>query len=459
MKSEPLQITKDNPLKVFLTFSIPSVLGLLAVSSAETVDAIFVGNYAGASSLAAINMVMPFFYFVFGFGVMIISGSGVRCGKYKGEGKDQAASAIFTRTVIVLAIICIIITFAGTVLSEQLVGLLGANKDLTAESSLYLRTISFFTLFFLGSFALSVFVRVDGRPVFSSVGMIAGAACNLVLDYWLVAHLGMGLKGAALATGGSQIVSFIIQLSHFISAKSNLRFELNQGRWSELWKACYNGLSELTNEISAGIVVLIFNWIMISRMGVSGVAAFSVINYTLGFGIMISYGISDSILPIISTNYGAGHPERIRSFLIISGSHIFGLGVTLFSLLAYFPEQMIDVFLESDELATAKIALEFTGAMKWVFLFVGLNMIFSAYHTAMHRPMESAAIALLRSLILPVSALVLLPTILGDPGIYFALPLAEFITLMIALVMFIKNRPSILMKRLFQTDPILPDSA
>ncbi len=444
MKSEKIEITGDNPLKVFLYFSIPSVLGLLAVSSAETVDAIFVGNYSGSASLAAINLVIPFFFFIFGFAVMIVMGSAVRCGKYMGEGNTIAASAIFAKTMIVLVIFCVIITITGTLFSEGIVGWLGANDILIAESSLYLRYISVFTLFFLGAFALSVFVRVDGRPILSSVGLIVGAACNFVLDWWLVAVLGMGVKGAAIATGSSQIISFLILMSHFVSSKSSLKFILNHGSWKEVWQACYNGLSEFTNEISVGIVVLIFNWMMISRMGVSGVAAFSVINYTLSFGMMLSYGISDSILPIISTNYGAQLPDRIRSFLLIACSVTIGLGIILFSLLALFPEQMIDVFLEPDELATARIALEFTVIVKWAFLFSGLNMILSAYHTAMHKPMESAVIALFRSLALPVAALTILPAFLGNFGIYVAIPLAEVITLLVALFLFLKNRPSVL---------------
>ncbi len=457
MKLEKLDVTRGNPLKVFLTFSIPSVIGLLSASSAETIDAIFVGNYAGSASLAAVNLVIPFFFFVFGFAVMIVTGSSVRCGKYMGEGNPKAASAIFTRTMIVLGACCVVITIAGTLFSRQIVAFLGANKELTEESALYLWTISLFTLFFLCSYGLSVFVRVDGRPVLSSVGMVIGSISNFVLDFWLIAVLDMGVKGAAIATGGAQIISFLILLFHFFTDKSSLKFELNWGRWGEIFKACYNGLSEFTNEMSAGIVVLIFNWIMISRMGVSGVAGYSVINYTLGIGIMVSYGFSDSLLPIVSTHLGAKMPERINRFLIISSILVFGLGLVLFTLLAFFPDHMIDVFLEPEELSAASIALEFIVLVKWSFLFIGINLILTAYHTAMHRPMESAIIALFRSLILPVSALLVLPKLLDNTGIYLVIPLSEFITLLIAVALFIRNRPSKLIARPVSTDILEKD--
>lgn len=445
-----LDILKDHPIKVFFYYCIPGVLALVAVSSAQTVDAIFVGNYSGSASLAAINLVIPFFYFIFGFGVMIVTGSAVRCGKYIGEEKSVAASAIFTKTMIVLCIACLIVTFTGLVIPDEIVRLLGANDVLMAESSLYLRYISAFILFFLISFALSVFVRVDGRPILSSVGIIAGALGNLVLDGWLVAYLDMGVKGAAIGTGASQIISFFILLSHFFSSKNSLKFIFNAGGWKEIFQSCYNGLSELTNELSVGIVVLLFNWIMISRLGVEGVAAFSVINYTLAFGLMLSYGISDSILPIISTNFGAQLAGRIRYFLITALTSVFVLGTVFFFLLAMLPEQMIDIFLEPDEITTAQLALEFTDIVKWAFLFSGLNMVLSAYHTAMHKPMESVAIALIRSLILPVGAIIILPKYLGNLGIYLAIPLSEFISLLVALILFLKNRPSALVTHSFR---------
>jgi len=240
------------------------------------------------------------------------------------------------------------------------------------------------------------------------------------------------------------VASFLLLASHYFSSACHLNFVWSGKGWKELLRACYNGLSEFTNEISIGVLVLLFNWVMVNKMGVAGVAAFSVINYTLSFGIMLSYGISDALLPLISTNFGARHPGRINSFVLIASGTVVGIGILLFSLLALFPVQMIDVFLEPGEIETTQIAVEFITIAKWAFLFSGVNMVFSAYHTAMHKPVESAAIAILRSLILPVTGLFLLPVYFGNPGIYSTIPIAESVTFLLALFLFIKNRPAVL---------------
>jgi putative MATE family efflux protein len=441
MSGQKINMVMDNPIKVFFYYCLPSVLGMLAISSAGAIDAIFVGNFVGSSALAAINLIFPYYSLLFGFGVMIVTGSSVRCGKYMGEGNRRSASAIFTKTMIAIIISCIVIMMVGILFPENIVRLLGANEELTPDASLYLSIISSFVSVFIGAYALSIFVRIDGRPVLSSVSMIAGALCNVILDWWLIMELGMGVRGAAIATGGSQLINLFILLPHFFSRKAELKFRLDGGSWKEIWSACYNGLSELTNELSMGLVLLVFNWIIISRLGVPGVAAFTIINHTFWFGLMIAYGISESMLPVISTNLGARLPDRIKYFLILANSSAVGVGIVLFIFFTAFPEKLIGFFLKSNEFETIQIALSFTDIIKWAFFFSGINIILSAYFTAMHRPMESVVVALSRSLVLPVLALTILPLIYGNEGLYIAIPFAEAVTFFLALFLFLRNRP------------------
>lgn len=438
MKPENTDVLTGNPLKVFLYYSIPSVLGFLAISSSGIVDAMFVGNYSGVASLAAINLVMPFFSLIFGVAIMLVTGSSVRCGKYIGENNLAAASAIFTRTIIIIVFISVLIMVLGMMFPEYIVRLMGANSELTLEASVYLYYISMFTFAFTTSFALGAFVKVDGRPVLAAISMIAASLLNVGLDAWLVAYLDMGVKGAALATGISHFICFIILASHFFSKKARLNYNLKTGKWSEIWKSCYNGLSEFINELSIGIVFLMFNWIMITRLGVSGVAAFTIINYTMWGSLMISYGISDAMLPVISTNLGAGNDVRIRKFIGIAIVSVLAIGILVLILLSSFPRQMIGLFLQADEIKTIEIAVEFTGFVKWAFIFSGVNIVLSAYFTAIHKPLESVLIALSRSLILPVAGLIGLPFLFDTTGVYITIPIAETITFILAAVLLIK---------------------
>ena len=440
MSKVKMNVLESSPIRVFLYYSIPSVLGFLAISSSGIVDAIFVGNFAGASSLAAINLVMPFLSLIFGITIMLVTGSSVRCGKYIGEKNYKAASSIFTRTMYVLLFAGIVITLVGTLFSVPVAKLLGANEELLVEASTYLFYISCFSLVFAGAISLAAFVKTDGSPILASVGIVSTSVVNILLDAWLVAYLGMGVKGAAIATGAAQAVSLIILLSHFFSKNANLHHSLKDGSWKEIWSSCYNGLSELTNELSIGIVFLMFNWIMISRLGVDGVAAFTVINYTIWGSLMIAYGISDAMLPIISTNLGAKNFQRIRRFIMIASLSVLGLGAALFSLLTIYPSEMIGIFLQANEIKTIEIALEFTGFVKWAFFFSGVNIVLSSFFTALHKPMESALIALSRSLIFPVAGLTALPILFETKGIYVTIPIAESATFVFAIMLLYKTR-------------------
>jgi Na+-driven multidrug efflux pump len=173
MNGQKINMVTDNPIKVFFHYCLPSVLGMLAISSAGAIDAIFVGNFAGSSALAAISLIFPYYVLLFGFGVMIVTGSSVRCGKYMGEGNRRSASAIFTRTMIAIIISCIVIMTVGILFPENIVSLLGANEALTPDASLYLSIISSFVSVFIGAYALSVFVRIDGRSVLVTIQQVS----------------------------------------------------------------------------------------------------------------------------------------------------------------------------------------------------------------------------------------------------------------------------------------------
>lgn len=313
-----MNVTKDKISSVFFQYSIPSVLGILAISSASIVDGFFIGNYVGAFGLTAINISLPIFSFLFGFALMIAIGTSVVAGKLIGEGNIQIASIIFTKAVISIVIFsflsCSILYFN----IETLLYYLGADENLMDMAIEYLSIILIFIPFLMIGVVLDYFVRVDNRPNLAFITMLLSSIINIVLDYFFIVYLQKGIFGAALATGISQLSLIFILLPHFFSKKATLKFVSPIGNYIQILKATYNGASEFINEISVGITTLIFNYIMIKTFSTEGVAAFAVINYLLWIGIMISFGISDSLQPIISKNFGAKENKRIEEFLKIA---------------------------------------------------------------------------------------------------------------------------------------------
>ena len=382
---------------------------------------------------------MPMFSLFFGVGVMLASGGAVRAGKYLGERRPEAASAIFTKTMLSLLLVGVAASAGMLLFSGELVRFLGADEELRGPAEAYLRGLMFFGPMIPCGLALSYFVRVNGKPALASVGLMLSALINIVLDAVFIPVFGMGVEGAAYATGIAYTITTGVLCLHFFTPEAKCRFTRAIGAWKEVGQACWNGVSELINETSIGLVILFINWILLARIGSYGVAAFTIINYAAWFGASVSYAISDSLSPLVSANFGARNFARARQFLGLALGMVFGIGLMLYGVFALYPEMLLKIFLPGEEKVVA-VTLEFIDWFKLAFLFSGLNMALASFFTALHMAAASAAVALMRSLLFPVGFLWLLPQLFGNVGIYVAIPLAEMCTLVVASLIFAASR-------------------
>ena len=430
---------------VFIHYAVPSVIGMLAVASAGVIDGIFVGNFVGATALAAINISMPAFALFASIVFMLAVGGSVMCGKYIGSGDLHSASTIFSKILYVTLAMALMIGLCFLLFLDQLVFALGANQDLHGLVSDYMRIIVYAAPLLILGLTLDYFVRIDGRPLLASFALVALAVINISLDYLFIVRLGWGIKGAAWATAIAEGAVFFMLLSHWFSSRCNLKLvsilECHRDGWGAVLKAAYNGFSEFANEISIGLITLLFNWVMITRLGVEGVAAFTIISYLLYIGLEICYGISESLQPTVSKNLGAKQPKRIVQFMMAAVLSCFVIGLLTSSLFLFIPEALISVFLREGEDHTVEIALTFIALFWPAFLFNGMNITLASYFTALHKPLQSATIAVSRSLVLPALGLLLLPLWFGDKGVYLAIPLAEGVTFVLAAILVSRYRP------------------
>ncbi|MDY0327853.1 MAG: MATE family efflux transporter [Arcobacteraceae bacterium] len=440
-----MDVTKDKVSTVFFQYSIPSVLGMLAISSASIVDGFFIGNYVGDFGLAAIHITFPIFSLLFGFALMLAIGSSVTSGKLIGEGDIKSASMIFSKTIVCITLFSFITSTILFLNIETILHLFGADENLTKIAIEYLSIMLIFIPFLMIGIVLDYFVRVDNRPNLAFIALLLSAVINVILDWFLIVYLQKGIFGAALATGISQLALIFILLPHFFSKKATLKFVKPIGNYIQIIKASYNGASEFVNEISVGITTLIFNYVMIKNLGVEGIAAFAVINYLLLIGIMISFGISDSLQPIISKNFGAKENKRIEEFLKIAFITVGLVGFIMIFLIIFTPNSLANVFLEDTNYKTKEIVLNFAMFIWIAFLFNGVNLVISAYLTAIHKPLYSMIIAISRSFIFPVISIFILPFLFETQGIFLAIPMAEFITFIIAIVLYKRFSPDKIM--------------
>lgn len=436
MKYNELEIASGNIYKTFFKFTLPNMVGLIAMSSVSLVDGYFVSNYVSSVALAAVNIIIPLITIVFGISIMLTIGAAVLIGTYLGEGKEDKASAVFTKVMITITAMSLFFTVVCFIFSEEVSRLLGANDEIMVYTVPYLKMVSIFFLFQALEYSLSVIIRTDGNPYLASTAVLFGAVLNFILDYIFIVKMNMGITGAALGTGISFMTSTFLMLFHFILKKGRVYLTKQIGKWKEIIYASYNGSSELLSEASVAVVAYLFNNIMVQNLGTYGVEAFAVINYALWATNMLCYAVGDSLVPLISINYGAMQYKRIQKILSLSRISVIFIGASVFALFTFIPEKIIATLLNPvTDKDAFDIALVFADYMKYAFLILGLNMVYSSSFTAFQKPLHSVVVALSRGLILPVIFIFTMPLFFADKGIYSAVPLAEALTFILSFIL------------------------
>ena len=432
---------ETKPYIVFFKYIIPSLLGLLAISSASIVDGYFIGNYVGSTALGAINISYPITTILFGLALMFAVGSSVILGKLMGEKNSSEASNIFTKSIISVSIVSIVVCLFLFMNLGFFLDLLNVEGELRAQTFNYLPILLVFLPFLMSAIVLDYFVRVDENPNLSFLALLASSALNILLDYIFIVKYEWGIMGAAYATGISQVAIIIVLIPHFFSKKASLKIIKPYGSWMSMLKTLKNGASEFINESSAGITVMVFNYIMLQNFGAQGVASYTIIGYFIMISLMISFAISDGLQPIVSKNFGAKYFHRIKSFLKLGFLTIIVIQTIITLLILTIPDVLVGIFLNDSEIQTKEITIEFISYAWPAFLFLGVNILITSYLTAIQKPMYSAVIAILRSLILPILFIFLLSYTFGNKGVFMALAVTEFITFIIAITIFISNSP------------------
>lgn len=428
------KVLKGNIVAVFFSYAIPAILGLLSVSSAGIIDGMFIGNYAGETALAAATLSAPVFSFIFGIAILFSTGGEVFSGKFIGEKNYEKASDVFSKVMLIIFITSITISILGLTFIDSVAKLLGANSDTHKLVVDYLRIIIAGTPV-AAMFSLSYFVRVDGKPNLSSAALVSTAVLNIVLDYIFIVRLNWGIQGAAWGTILAHAVIPILLLPHFLLHKGKIVFQKPTRSLKILGEIIYNGSSEFLSEISGGILFFIINRTMLKYYGTYGVAAFAIVGYLLFFTTMISYAISDSIKSLISINFGANQKKRVYQFLRVALITVFTFGVLLIILTQIKAEMFASLFLESIETKAGFLSSQFLLRISPALPIIGVNIILSAYFTAVHDPKPSLIISLLRTLMLPIIFIPLITLFLDGIGVIVALIASETVTLLVALIL------------------------
>ena len=426
---------KDNScFKDFMKYSLLNVLGMLGLSCYILADTFFVSKALGSNGLTSLNLAIPIYSFINGSGLMIGMGASTKYSIFKSQGNKEKANETFTNATIFTIFIAGIFLLIGIFGSGFLIELLGADNTVFKMGKTYLQVILLFSPMFMINNLLLCFIRNDGAPQLSMAAMIGGSLSNVILDYVFMFPLGMGIFGAAFATGLAPVISILILLPFLL--KKNNQFHLKKCRLSRKLslEIFSSGLPSLITEVSSGIVIIIFNTIILNIAGNIGVAAYGVIANLSLVVIAIYTGIAQGIQPILSSNYGAKNKKNISHTLKYAITTVFVISVCIF----FGAETIVQIFNNEQNEILQNIAVIGLKIYFLACMFAGFNIVISVYFTSISYPVPAHIISILRGFILIIPIAFILSNLGGIIGVWLVFPSTELIVALIGMRLFFK---------------------
>ena len=431
-------IAKDFRFFSLLRFALPTMVMMVFMSLYTIVDGIFVSRLVGTNALSSVNIVYPVINLIIACGVMLATGGNAFVAKKLGEKRELEACEDFTVLLITSILTGIAVMTLGLLFLEPVVRLLGSTDILLDDCMTYLR----FTLYFAPACMLQLFFQTffvtAGKPSYGLILICAGGVCNIILDYVFMGPLGLGVAGAAVATGIGQLIPAIAGILYFLFIRKNLFIVKPVLHRATLVKSCTNGSSEMVTNISTAVVTYLFNLIMLRLCGESGVAAITIVLYGQFLFNALYMGFSMGVGPVISYNDGSRNVPLLRRIVRICLTFTVTASAAITAAALAASPVIVSIFTppgtETYELARTGFFL-----FSFNFIFAGLNIFSSAMFTSLNNGPVSAVLSFMRTFIFITLNILILPEFIGVTGVWLAVPLAEFMAMFLS-VYLIKTR-------------------
>lgn len=442
MNRDSLDFRNEKIGRLFRSLFFPTLVAMVFNSALNICDGMFVGHGVGPDALAAINIAAPYFMLSIGIGLMFGFGASVISSIRLSENNVKAARIIMTQAYIAGTVIFAIIIALSSIFTDEILRLLGSSDRLLDLARTYLLwLLPGFFFFYLQSVGMML-IRLDGSPKYAMSVQVVAAVLNIFLDWLMVFPLDMGIKGASIATSISCVVGGSMVLIYFLFFSHQLKFYRLKRTWKSFMLTLRNvgymariGFATFLQEIAMGAMMVTGNYMFLSRLGEAGVAAFSVGCYLFPIMFSISNAVAQSSQPIISFNYGARNMERVGHALKIAicTAVVSGLLITAFMWVGAPLLSMVFLPADSEAFGIADHGLPLLGLCA---VFFAVNITLIGYYQSIERVVTSTVYSILRGIVFVIPAFIFLPGLIGDDGLWLAIPSAEILTMVIILTLY-----------------------
>ena len=434
MDRDKLDFANGDIGSLFRMIFFPTLVGMIFNSVLTLIDGIFVGHGVGAQGIASVNIVAPVFMVATGIGLMFGIGSSVVASIRLSEQNVKAARIIMTQAFLAGLILIGAVSVICIACPRFIVRILGCSPILEADAVDYLQWLSPGLIFLFFECVGMMLIRLDGSPKYAMSVQIVAAVINIVLDWYMIFPLDMGVLGAALATSISCAIGGVMVLVYFMFFSDNLKFYRLKRSYKSILLTlrntgymCRIGFATFLTELAMGVMMLTGNYMFMSMLGEDGVAAFAVACYLFPVVFSISNAVAQSAQPIISFNYGSQRAARVNRALIVSLITAVICGVIVSAGLGLGADSITGMFLEPTS-GAYMLAVRGLPVFATCAVFFAINIAFIGYYQSIEKALLSTIYTLLRGILFLVPCFMIIPHVIGVTGLWLAIPAAEFLT-------------------------------
>ena len=409
----------------FIRFVSATMASQVVFSLYSMVDGLMVSIGVNEYAMSAVNLAIPFTNALFSIAVLFAVGSSTLIAIFIAQEKRREANALFSQNFATLLTLGAVITALVLLFLEPFAYLLGADEITLDYVKQYILGIAPFSVCYLVSYNLEVLVKTDGYPRYALFTVIGGCLTNCVLDYIAIFHLDMGVFGAAVATGISQLVTCISYFVHFFSKKCTFRlckFRFDPHLYARILPI---GLADGVTELCNGVMIFLFNRVILRCLGDDGLVCYTIIAYVNTLIINTMLGISQGSQPLVSYHYGKEDAAGYKKLLRYGFTAVGIMTAVIFAGVMIFAPQIAGIFLDAE---TPELLGSAAGALRrygLCYILLGSNILMGGFLTAVERPKAAISISEGRGLAFQAGALLLLAAAVGGTGIWFAPVISE----------------------------------
>lgn len=414
--------------KLLVRQAVPASIGILVMSLNILVDTIFVGNWIGATAIAAINVVLPVSFFIAALGMAIGIGGSSIISRALGADHHEKALKTFGNQITLTLLLTLTLITVGLLFADSIIDSFGGKGAIFEPAKIYYQIVLYGVPILALSMMANTVIRAEGKPKFAMYAMMIPSVTNLVMDYLFINLMDFGMAGAAWATTLSYVFSLGFILWFFASNRSELKIDLaHLGLHFPIVKELSSlGFVTLARQAVVSITYLFMNNILFDLGGETSVTSYAIAGRMLMFALFPVLGVTQGFLPIAGFNYGANNYHRVKETLNTAIKYAAILASIVFVLLMIFPHGITRMF--TDDVDVLRQA---PNDMRWVFAatpIIAWQLIGAAYFQAIGKARPALFLTLTRQGFFFIPLILILPKFYGELGVWISFPIADVLS-------------------------------